>query len=142
LFLAGTCVSAQEILWQAVGQRDAIGLYSPVRFIGDVDGDGYDDLVNIGQLPQRYGVIRVLSGRMGTILRTRLPPLANYSYLRLERAGDWNGDGVGDYAATRWTSVWPIDQTVVEILSAAEPQPTRREGGRSAARPRVVSRKT
>lgn len=118
--------SAQEILWQAVGRPNDSALQESVIVVGDVDGDGYEDLANLGlsgqanQHAQTPSAIRILSGRTGAVLRTRFPAPTNYHFIRITPAGDWDGDGVRDYAATRYAFAWPFDPTVVEVLSGRD----------------------
>jgi hypothetical protein len=118
--LAGGQLSGQEILWRTAGQVDVSSLSEFVVVIGDTDGDGFDDLANIGGAQQPFAVVRVFSGRTGATLRTRLPPTPNYLYLRITPAGDWDGDGLRDYAASRYAYSWPFGPTYVDVLSGRD----------------------
>lgn len=119
-------ILGQEILWQAVGRPNDSALQEYVAVVGDINGDGYEDLANIGltaqsnQHAQTPTIIRILSGHTGAILRTRLPSPTNFHFIRIARAGDWNGDGVSDYVVTRYAFTWPYDPNVVEVLSGLD----------------------
>ncbi|MEZ5965543.1 MAG: VCBS repeat-containing protein [Planctomycetota bacterium] len=117
---ASTSPVAQQILWHAVGKFDVRWIAGPVVFVGDLDGDGFEDLVSTGQ---QNGLTRssvfLLSGRSGRLLRASAVP-SGYWLLRLDRAGDWDGDGIGDYAVTRWASQFPTDPTLAEVRSGRD----------------------
>ena len=94
LLCPGIC--GQELLWQQVGIPTERVIGGASVFVGDVDGDGYDDLAHQGAgalAPEIY----ILSGRDGSFLRTDLP-LPNHALFDLVATGDIDGDGVGDYA--------------------------------------------
>ncbi len=120
--LTTAILSGQEILWHAVGRSGVEWFTNPLTFIGDVDGDGFEDLVNIGQQNQLIrSVAYVLSGRTGTLLRTRQVPVANFWYRgHVARAGDWNRDGIDDYILARYTWTAPWAPTVIEVLSGRD----------------------
>lgn len=111
---------AQEILWHAIGRYNVNWLAMPLVFVGDLDGDGFEELVNIGQKNQgsRSGLF-IISGRTGQVLRSRQPPTAQYWYVGVTEAGDWNRDGVRDYAVGRH-DLNTFGPPVVEVLSGRD----------------------
>jgi len=111
---------SQEVLWQATGQVDVSAFWEFVTVVGDVDGDGYEDLASLGRAPQPISVLRILSGRTGAVLRTRVPIPSHYVFHRLAPAGDWNGDGVRDYVVSRYGAFPPFGPTCIEVLSGRD----------------------
>lgn len=89
------------------GQADKFG-YS-VAGVGDVDGDGFDD-VTVGAPFASYGgstfhgAVYVFSGRTGQRIR-RLAGAAGYEFLGYSVAavGDITGDGVSEIASGAWS---------------------------------------
>jgi hypothetical protein len=93
-------LDAQEVVWERTGQvnpQTAIG--EPARFAGDIDGDGFDDLVTLGyRMPRWTQELLFLSGRDGSTLRTQQLPPGNQTFFDgYGPAGDLNGDVVPDY---------------------------------------------
>lgn len=92
---------AQEILWQLEGKVDVVLLGRQAVPLGDLDQDGYVDLLDGAAIwlgTQSQGQFWVISGRDGTPLRARAHTEWFYHAIRLIDAGDVNGDGMGDYA--------------------------------------------
>jgi hypothetical protein len=123
VWLLSAQLSAQELVWQAIGQADVSRYGQAIVDLGDLDGDGYSDWLNYGYADRAtYAgtALHILSGRTGALLRSRQPLLPNYHYVAIARAGDWDGDGINDYAATRYAFAWPFDMTFVEVLSGRD----------------------
>jgi hypothetical protein len=73
-----------------------------VTTIGDIDGDGVDDIV-AGEPEYVFaapsdGRVLVYSGRTGALLRTSIGNTHQQLGTAVTRMGDLNGDGVGEYA--------------------------------------------
>lgn len=79
----------------------------------DQDGDGCDDfLVGCNENTAR-GVVLLVSGRTGTILRQSFGLVSGDKIFGLVRdLGDLDGDGVHDYAGFPWWSAWRAIITV------------------------------
>ena len=97
--LLAAAAAGQAIVWQHVGIQDLTRVAEKLAVIGDVDGDGYRDLVVefevVGPPLTKYQ-LWTLSGKDGRVLRVR-DNLAGYFNLCLASAGDFDGDGIGDY---------------------------------------------
>ncbi|MCA8976171.1 MAG: VCBS repeat-containing protein [Planctomycetes bacterium] len=94
--------------------------------IGDVTGDGCDDFV-IGGIELNsvgYGVMALISGRTGTVLRVTFgeQPYDNIGY-PLCVAGDIDRDGFLDYATSNY---WGSYRSVLNVYSGATGVPLRR----------------
>jgi hypothetical protein len=103
-FLPLTAV-AQDVVWQRAGQPAVNVVQDHVKFLGDVDGDGFDDLIT--RLYRFAGIViyveelHILSGRDGATLLVQPPPPGNnVTFDEWEHAGDMDGDGVPDYVFT------------------------------------------
>jgi len=98
-------VHGQDLLWTRLGvpNQESLGQYLGV--VGDVNGDGWSDLVTtgvgVGPLGYGYSVLILISGRDGSTIRIRegRPDIQNFSFERAMAAGDWDRDTVSDYAA-------------------------------------------
>jgi len=81
------------------------GLGQWMQVVGDLDGDGWSDLVTpgpaVGPLGYGYSVLFFLSGRDGSTIRIRRgrPDIQNFAFEKVTAAGDWDRDSVPDYAA-------------------------------------------
>ncbi len=67
---------SQELVWEATGVQLVSGFAGPIAVLGDLNGDGYDDIVNLGFDPsflQPPGQLFFFSGKDGSILRTTPP---------------------------------------------------------------------
>jgi hypothetical protein len=118
---------AQDMDWRVFGIPSR-NLAMRNGVLGDINGDGYEDLaliVNgtciIASGPYGHqGYLWILSGRDGTLLRE--DSVTNWweSFAAVAGTGDQNGDGVPDYLAARYTSSGPITYPpVVELRSGA-----------------------
>ena len=88
--------------WAGEAANDQFGWIA--RNIGDVDGDGADDVVTSAptnsRAAARAGRIYVYSSRRGTLLWTADGAQGDQLGLGIEAAGDVNGDGAGDVVAS------------------------------------------
>jgi hypothetical protein len=92
VFCSGAA-DAQELLWAREGKPPpGANFLGEVAVLEDVDGDGYDDLV---QVVSGLG-IWILSGKDGMTLRVKTDQ--HLAVMKLVGAGDMDGDGRGDYA--------------------------------------------
>ncbi len=81
--------------------------------MGDVDGDGCDDfVVGCGEGTGR-GMLLLVSGQTGTIIRQSFGLLpGDRIEAHASNMGDLDGDGVNDYAGFPWWSAWRAIITV------------------------------
>ncbi len=103
-----------SLLWTAIGPS-----VFPLLAIGDVDGDGCDDLVTPG---------RIRSGRDGSLIRTWSPPVSN-SYGPLATIGDVDGDGVPEFLCGAVGPSTAQSTGAVGIISGATGLPIRVQVG-------------
>lgn len=90
------------IIHRAIGSAGEF-LGTTIAIVGDVDADGHDDFIGgsmHASTPTTEGVVRLFSGATGSLIREHrgTPGLALGE--RVSTAGDVNGDGYADYAAT------------------------------------------
>lgn len=102
--------TAQEVLWERTGQvspQTAVGTFA--KFVGDIDGDGFDDMITLAwRMPRWTQELWLLSGRDGRTLRTQqLPPRSNPYFIDYGPAGDVDGDGVADYVFSSYENSPP-----------------------------------
>jgi hypothetical protein len=110
-------ISAQEILWQRLGEKDAYFLDAWTLILDDIDADGYEEVLqHVVRAPYE---LFTLSGRNGTILRTDRTPQRR-GYWDLAAAGDVDGDGIRDYAVTMTLQQPPWDPNTVEVRSGRD----------------------
>jgi len=115
-----------SLLYHFVGDFARARFGYSVAGAGDVDGDGFDDLIVGGQpdanTPQPIGHVRVLSGSDGSILLDIVGPVGT-SRLGCSVAGpgDVDGDGVPDILAGDWRDHTVINQAgSVSLFSGAD----------------------
>jgi hypothetical protein len=125
----------QELLWERVGEPNENALGSQVVMLGDVDGDGFDDLLHYvptfkfggwsGQggsgLLVEYQ-LWILSGRDGTSLGNLGERGPQHPYYIIAATGDMDGDGIPDFAASVLDSdnEPPFENTLVEVRSGRD----------------------
>lgn len=103
--------ATREMMWSAVGDAslghpEGLFAYSvPAAFIGDIDGDGGDDLI-VGTPTAResYGTAIVYSGRSGRVLHRFDGEQYHRVGIDVAGVGDVNADGMPDFAfvARHW----------------------------------------
>jgi hypothetical protein len=91
--------------------------------MGDMDGDGGDDFLMGCSESSGRGVLVLVSGRTGTVLRTTygLQPGDRLHHLATN-LGDITGDGVNDFAAFAW---WSAQRSICVAFSGATGAPLR-----------------
>ena len=122
-YVLATCgLQAQQVVWEQTG---ALGLHAvggAIAQIGDLDSDGWPELVHVAEVPLSSSSVTelwTLSGRDGSVLRT-LPWRQPFSYDRLTGAGDVDGDGIDDYAV-RLRELFANPMTnIVEVRSGRD----------------------
>ncbi len=120
LVVAAFPVRAQELVWEHIGVLDQHSFGGRTAVIGDIDADGYPELVHrvfaqVGASSE--GQLWTLSGRDGATLRTLPEPPLGF-FQALTSAGDMDGDGCGDYAVTFVSP--PVATNVVEVRSGRD----------------------
>lgn len=111
-------VAGQDLLWRNEGTGGQVRRGLAIQAIGDTNGDGHEDmaeLTNLRTAPGQWccwtGFMVISSGRDGSILSVapNLSPTGQDAILEwsLARAGDVDGDGIGDYCYTRYEPQLP-----------------------------------
>lgn len=93
---------AQDLLWRVEGTSGLVGRGADLHRMGDYNQDGWEDLLELGELWNGQGRIRamrIVSGRDGSILSSGLPVSILWVIGNTAPLGDMNGDGVLDYGA-------------------------------------------
>ncbi|MFQ5504183.1 MAG: FG-GAP repeat domain-containing protein, partial [Planctomycetota bacterium] len=113
---------AQQLVWERIGVKESYRLGRWMAAIGDINGDGYEDLVNaVDVRPGRCGTqLWFFSGKDGKTLRVRSWYAGDRPYERLAAAGDANRDGVADYAVTVGDCSMLNRDKIVEIRSGKD----------------------
>lgn len=83
--------------------------------MGDLDGDHCDDFVVGCREPSSRGVLVLVSGQSGTILRESFGLLPGDRIEdHVSNMGDMDGDGVNDYAGFPW---WSATRAIITVFS-------------------------
>src|SRR4029079_8163166 len=98
-----------------------------IHRLGDVNGDGWEDLIEWGELfdptvsSQRRNAIFVTSGRDGSVISASPPMPFGYTFqtFSLKAAGDVNQDSSPDYAVGVYDALLPTPVQWVEVRSGA-----------------------
>jgi hypothetical protein len=110
----------QKLIWQRDGVVGQYRFSWRAAVIGDLNGDGWEDIAALVTLPgSAGGELWFLSGKDGTTLRIRPRYLPEWAYFVVARAGDMNGDGVPDYAFLAY-HLYAVGGQVVEIASGLD----------------------
>src|SRR5688572_13732497 len=82
-----------RVIWRREGEPEAsFGWH--LALLGDIDGDGVEDIIAGATATDAPGKAHILSGRDGSILRTLVSPGANDLFgWHVAPAGDLDGDG-------------------------------------------------
>ena len=102
-------VTAQRLASWTTGDPAGTGVSVAA---GDVDGDGFADIVVGSSSFDTPAVVRIYSGRNGTLLVTRTLDANRYPYGVEIAAGDVNGDGLADLVLASW---WGVEAEVFVI---------------------------
>jgi hypothetical protein len=103
-------------------------------FLSDLNDDGYRDLMHVGlginlQQSLQESQCLILSGRDGSTLRIDPVPSLDYVFGRATAAGDWDHDGLDDYAVARYSVRPPYGPNIVEVRSGANGNPLMQVSG-------------
>jgi|GEM_PF-5083148 len=86
----------RQLLTFAGEAREQLG--SSVSKAGDVNADGYDDVI-VGcraEMAEKAAMVRVFSGKNGQVIHSFSGPSASFSLQIVAGVGDVNGDGLAD----------------------------------------------
>lgn len=118
----------QELLWRLEGTGGQLQRGNELHRMGDVNGDGWDDVLERGVFPDpaspfaARNAIFLTSSQDGSILSVSpSPPVWSWNYWpeTLAPLGDMDGDGVPDYAVTVYDAISPQSMQQLEVRSGA-----------------------
>jgi hypothetical protein len=120
----GQASPAQELLWERTGAAAVQQISIASDKLGDLDGDGCEDLVELQYVPvppfcPQETHLEFISGRDGSVLRRRRGGDRNdLPFIAVAGAGDVDGDGGVDYAVTIFDRAASL--FVIEVRSAVD----------------------
>ncbi|MSR46683.1 MAG: hypothetical protein EXS13_06420 [Planctomycetes bacterium] len=91
------------IIWSLVGEQSADNFGSPMICVGDIDGDGFDEILvsSADQGTLNLGRVYVVSTDDAHVIRSHMGSLSGERLgTALSRCKDVDGDGVVDYAVS------------------------------------------
>lgn len=119
-------VAGQDLLWRREGVSSMNRRGMEIYRLGDVDGDGWEDLLEMGQIHDpaspwlARGAVFITSSVDGLPISVSPPhPIWSGAYqpLSLTPAGDMNQDGVPDYAVTVYDGQSVANSQHVQVRS-------------------------
>ena len=126
--VAQTATSAkQQKIYDFFGSGPMAGLGGDVAAPGDLDQDGFDDLL-IGEFQATVnglsgaGQVRVISGRTGTVaylLQAQAPAQDDFFGVSVDAVGDLDQDGVSDIVVGAYQASDPNKPGFAEVRSGA-----------------------
>ena len=114
----------QDLLWRAEGVGGLIGRGADLHRMGDFNNDGWDDLLELGevwstQYQYRIQTMRVVSGYDGSILSSGQPVPFLWGMGNIAPLGDMDQDGVLDYGAHIYDGNTPVTTQTLAVFSGA-----------------------
>lgn len=133
ILLWASAATGQQLLWEKTGVKNvtrllfASGASAQLHRMGDLDGDGWEDLAVFGTdlsgYPQKPTETKVwlLSGKDGRTLRVvGHPPPSWRQFFTITAMDDADGDGVPDYAVTMTEQTAVPGPNAVEVHSGKD----------------------
>ena len=118
-------LDAQELFWRREGLGGQLGRGFEIYRLGDCNGDGWDDMLEVGQLSDpsspagRSNAVFITSSQDGSVLSSCLAAVWSDAFSLQSPAplGDMDQDGVPDYAATVYDATDPMTTQRAEVRS-------------------------